>query len=106
MARTEHAARESGSVELVFASDEPCTLAALHTLAARHTDEIERLGAQHDARATVQASELPTLSLSLSIEHGGHAGPACELEALAAVHDLEISLAGEGFALRQLRCAA
>jgi hypothetical protein len=106
MARTEHAARESGSVELVFASDEPCTLAALHSLVERHTDEIERLGAQHDARATVQAGELPTLELSLSIEDGGHAGPACELEALAAVHDLEISLAAEGFALRQLRCAA
>jgi hypothetical protein len=95
---------EPGTVRLVFACDDPFTLEALQTLVDRHTGEIERL--EHDARATVQAGDAPTVELSLFMADAAHAGPACELEALAAVHDLEISLAAEGFSLRKLRRAA
>jgi hypothetical protein len=94
----------TGTVRLVFTSDAPFTLDELQTLVDQHSGAIEQI--EHDARATVRAGDAPTVELSLAMDDVAHAGPACELEALAAVHDLEISLAAEGFALRGLRRAA
>ena len=63
---------------------------------------IEQLEHEHAARTTVEAGDRPTVELSLVMEGAERGGPACELEALAAVHDLEAGLAAEGFALRKL----
>jgi hypothetical protein len=105
MTTLDHLVRDTGStVQLVFACDEPFTLDALQTLVARHAEQIERL--PHTASARVHAGNAPTLELSLSIEGATPRGPACELEALTAVHDLELRFAAEGFVLRQLRRAA
>jgi hypothetical protein len=102
MAFSEHLATDTGTVRLLFASDEPYTLEALQTMFDRHTETIERLEHEHGARTTVLAGDRPTVELSLVVDGPGRGGPACELEALAAVHDLEAGLAAEGFALRKL----
>jgi hypothetical protein len=106
MAISEQLATDTGTVRLLFASDEPFTLEALQTMFDRHTDVIERLEHEHAARTTVEAGDRPTVELSLVMEGAERGGPACELEALAAVHDLEAGLAAEGFALRMLRRVA
>jgi hypothetical protein len=106
MAISEHLATHTGTVRLLFASDEPFTLEALQTMFDRHTHVIERLEREHAARTTVEAGDRPTVELSLVIQGAERGGPACELEALAAAHDLEAGLAVEGFALRMLRRVA
>jgi hypothetical protein len=106
MAFTEQRATETGMVRLLFASDEACTLEALQTMFDRHADAIERLEHEHGVRTTMLAGERPTVELSLVMEDAEHGGPACELEALAAVHDLEAGLVADGFALRMLRRVA
>jgi hypothetical protein len=106
MASIEEPAPVAGTIRLVFARDEPLTLEALQIMFDRHRDAIELLEQSHDARTTVLAGDAPTVELSLVIEDAGRGRPASELEALAAAHDLEICLAGDGFALRQLRHAA
>jgi hypothetical protein len=106
MAISEHLASHTGTVRLLFVSDEPFTLEALQTMFDRHADAIERLEHEHGVRTTMLAGERPTVELSLVMEDAEHGGPACELEALAAVHDLEAGLAADGFALRMLRRVA
>jgi hypothetical protein len=106
MAISEHLASHTGTVRLLFVSDEPFTLEALQTMFDRHADAIERLEHEHGVRTTMLAGERPTVELSLVMEDAEHGGPACELEALAAVHDLEAGLVADGFALRMLRRVA
>jgi hypothetical protein len=55
MAISEHLASHTGTVRLLFASDEPFTLEALQTMFDRHTHVIERLEREHAARTTVEA---------------------------------------------------
>jgi hypothetical protein len=106
MAISEHLASHTGTVRLLFVSDEPFTLEALQTMFDRHAYVIERLEREHAARTTVEAGDRPTVELSLVMQGAERGGPACELEALAAAHDLEAGLAAEGFALRMLRRVA
>ena len=102
MAMTEQPATDTGTIRLLFASDEPFTLEALQALFDQLGEVIEQLEHEHGARTTVLAGDRPTVELSLNIEGAERAGPACQLEALAAVHDLEAGLAADGFALRKL----
>jgi hypothetical protein len=95
--------RSPYAVRLVFAADAPCSPDRLRSVLERHHDELERLEAAHALSASVRTAEEPTLELELAVDT---AGPAVELELLAAVHELELLLADEGLALRSLGRAA
>jgi hypothetical protein len=90
------------TLRLVFATPEPVSCESLRLLLERHADELGRLGERHAASARVADGAEPVVEVAFPL-HGS--GPAAELEALAAVHELELGLAGEGLALRTLRAA-
>jgi hypothetical protein len=106
MASTEHLTQDERVVRVVFASSEPLSLEGLRSVLARHTGEIARLEEQHAASTTIRSGDEAVVELAFEIDEADREGPACELETLAAVHDLELELAAEGFSLRSLRRAA
>jgi hypothetical protein len=106
MASTQHRTQDERLVRVTFASSEPLSLESLRSVLARHTGEIARLEAQHAASTTIRSGDESVVELAFEIDEAELAGPACELETLAAVHALELELASEGFSLRSLQRAA
>jgi hypothetical protein len=106
MAISHHLPPSSTTVRVTFTCPEPLSLDTLRSVIERHTGEIGRLESQHAASTTIRVGNEAVVELSFAIAESERSGPACELETLAAVHDLELELASEGFALRSLRRAA
>jgi hypothetical protein len=106
MARPEQRIPDTATVRVTFTCREPLSLESLRSVIERHTGEIARLETQHAVSTTIRIGDEAIVELSFAIAATERTGPACELETLAAVHDLELELASEGFALRSLRRAA
>jgi hypothetical protein len=106
MAGSEQRIPDTTTVRVTFTCSEPLSLESLRSIIERHTGEITRLELQHAASTTIRIGDEAVVELSFAIAETERTGPACELETLAAVHDLELELASEGFALRSLRRAA
>jgi hypothetical protein len=101
-----NSANSARSMRVIFSREAPLTLDALRAVLERHSDEIAMLESRHAALATIHVGDHATLALSLAVDGSELAGPACELETLAAVHGLERDLAADGFSLRSVRRAA